>query len=755
MRVKLAFRKLQKDNIFNQDFIDFKKNNEIEFKSLHQNCIAVLYAPNGTGKTSLAKVLQNGSISDAANKEGSFEVEFEGKTYTPDNNSLFYVINDQISRNIIKGNEKDYFLGANIQREILLRESIDNEKEKLFLGISGRLKKEFNIKKKGCRLIEQINEDKLKEYLMDFANSQSKGKGIDFEEFLTKLQNLTFKKISLDDEQLKKYNYIKENCIDSKDVICKVMDIGSSQVKKNESIREIEENDVALKLLKRFDYKAECIVCDNEDFDRQFLIEKKTSNKKRIIEELDDETKGILKNIIESVKRQDQDPLNIENTFLQAIKEGDNSLVIDLQDEINGYFEIFNIEINNFFATCLGDSNLLEDVKEYKVLLKSKPEITDDQMRLIQEFLNDHMDKAIELKRVDESRGSLKLKLDDKDIFGVEREDLHLSTGEQNFISLAFELIRASYLEKEIVILDDPMSSFDSIYKNKIAYCIIKFLEGKKQLILTHNTELIRLLQYQLKDCFNLYLLNNSDDGENGFIRINKKDQDILLNLDKLLKLFREDILAEIEDEKIFLVSMIPFMRGYANITGVSDSYTNLSKLMHGYETESIDIADIYNKLFRNGKAQEKMFKNACIISVEDILAIDIDNIKILKNTTNYQLLDKALYHTLHYLFLRLKVEKTLIEIYDIEVRNNMMLNNIIIKAFEINGDDSDEEKKEKEYNRIFFTSRKTLLNEFNHFEGNMNIFQPAIDISNCALKKEKKDILNKLHDLEEGIVRI
>lgn len=94
MRVKLAFRKLQKDNIFNQDFIDFKKNNEIEFKSLHQNCIAVLYAPNGTGKTSLAKVLQNGSISDAANKEGSFEVEFEGKTYTPDNNSLFYVIND-------------------------------------------------------------------------------------------------------------------------------------------------------------------------------------------------------------------------------------------------------------------------------------------------------------------------------------------------------------------------------------------------------------------------------------------------------------------------------------------------------------------------------------------------------------------------------------------------------------------------------------------------------------------------------------
>ena len=42
----------------------------------------------------------------------------------------------------------------------------------------------------------------------------------------------------------------------------------------------------------------------------------------------------------------------------------------------------------------------------------------------------------------------------------------------------------------------------------------------------------------------------------------------------------------------------------------------------------------------------------------------------------------------------------------------------------------------------MFFTSRKTLLNEFNHFEGNMNIFQPAIDITETALQKEVADML-------------
>lgn len=50
-----------------------------------------------------------------------------------------------------------------------------------------------------------------------------------------------------------------------------------------------------------------------------------------------------------------------------------------------------------------------------------------------------------------------------------------------------------------------------------------------------------------------------------------------------------------------------------------------------------------------------------------------------------------------------------------------------------------------------FFTSRKTLLNEFNHFEGNMNIFQPAIDITDIALNEEKESILDYLEKLRKN----
>jgi len=69
------------------------------------------------------------------------------------------------------------------------------------------------------------------------------------------------------------------------------------------------------------------------------------------------------------------------------------------------------------------------------------------------------------------------------------------------------------------------------------------------------------------------------------------------------------------------------------------------------------------------------------------------------------------------------------------------MLSSIIYHSFH-------SDTKENIENRIFFLSKKTLLNEFNHFEMDMNIFQPAIDITNLALEKEKKEILAKLASL-------
>ncbi|MDU7538030.1 MAG: hypothetical protein E7K67_13680, partial [Peptostreptococcaceae bacterium] len=233
-------------------------------------------------------------------------------------------------------------------------------------------------------------------------------------------------------------------------------------------------------------------------------------------------------------------------------------------------------------------------------------------------------------------------------------------------------------------------------------------------------------------------------------IKINKDEQELLLKLNKLLDLFRDGIWQYVKDKDLFLMSMIPFMRGYANIVGNSDVYKKLCKVMHGYEIDYVDVGLMYNSLF--GGHEETLR-----ISTKELLELDLENREIVDNE-KYPLLNKSLYHTLSYLFLRLRVEEKLCSFEDNKVLNEInqekqrlgdkysgkTIQQIIDAVFKRN-----DTSKVKE--RVFFTSRKTLLNEFNHFEGNMNIFQPAIDITDKALKEEKESILKVLLGLDHN----
>lgn len=75
-----------------------------------------------------------------------------------------------------------------------------------------------------------------------------------------------------------------------------------------------------------------------------------------------------------------------------------------------------------------------------------------------------------------------------------------------------------------------------------------------------------------------------------------------------------------------------------------------------------------------------------------------------------------------------------------------MELGDIINIAF--NTENDKQKQKFKRY-KAKLSSKKTLLNEFNHFEGNMNIFQPAIDIDDDILDKEISEINNLLNEIK------
>lgn len=367
-------------------------------------------------------------------------------------------------------------------------------------------------------------------------------------------------------------------------------------------------------------------------------------------------------------------------------------------------------------------------------MLNSELNFTSEDLLFIEELIEKNINKNISLMR---ENNKITIKINDDYLLGTERKDLKLSSGEQNFISLAFELLKAKNMPNEFIVIDDPISSFDSIFKNKLVFSIIKILSDKKTILLSHNMDLIRLITYQTNKGFELFLFNNYENQINGFINVPEKEKKLMISIPELLDFFRKsDIDSEIKDEKMFALSLIPFMRGYFNFIADRENKNKLTKLMHGYEQTSVKLNEIYKTVF------SKDLNNNYELSVDDILSIDLDLVEEIINKENYPLLNRVLINNFTYLYLRLKTEKVLVNKYHITIGEHTdQLSGIINAAFSTSNNNDIK-------NRIFFFSKKTLLNEFNHFDGNMNIYQPAIDISENILNKEKNDILNKLNEL-------
>lgn len=75
------------------------------------------------------------------------------------------------------------------------------------------------------------------------------------------------------------------------------------------------------------------------------------------------------------------------------------------------------------------------------------------------------MSKPLTIERDENSR--LRIYLSNQEFLGKAREELPLSTGEQNFLSLTFEFLKAKNSECPIVVIDDPVSSFVPFIKIK------------------------------------------------------------------------------------------------------------------------------------------------------------------------------------------------------------------------------------------------------------------------------------------------
>lgn len=724
----IVFKKLKVDNRFANSFENWTKNNVISFSN---DGFIDIYAPNGVGKSSLARALNNENKSE-------YEYEYNGKQYTEKSKeSPVLVIDDFFFRNIAtRDNEKlsDYILGSQIAKELKLKEKIETSTKKVKDDIISYLKKEYNIKSKDSCLCGYIKNDSLKKFINALSNAQDKGKNYSADN----LTKLTSEFVLNENKKIdsNKFNYIKDNIGGKESIIKSIIEFDTNNIKLIHGFSKLDINNDAINILNKHNGITKCIFEDKHVLPDD-IKEQLENNKNLIIKQLDENQKKIINAIFEL----GDNPFNIKDTFNNSFELGDSTKVEELITEMKEIILQIENEIIKKYIQLVKDTELEKDYSEYNKIIEKKIELSEDDEMLLKDIVENCINKKVKLTRDDNK--NIIFTIEDNNFIGKSRQELPLSTGEQNFISLYFDLLSAKNSDKEIIIIDDPISSFDSIYKNKIVYSIIKVLANKKKvIILTHNINTIKLMHHQYKNCFNLYLLNNEKDGDNGFIQINKKEQssetlqdmDFMLEIKNVISFLKsQEINTDLKDKEQFLLSLIPFMRSYSNLLLSDDLYKKLCKLMHGYENDKVDINEIFKKLF-----DVDLLQSQYEINVEDILQIDIKDEII--NKTKYPILNRTLYHNLNYLKLRLLVEHTL---YNTDT-NKMdwtkypTLHNIIEKYLKNNID-----LKNK------LLSKKTLLNEFNHFEYDMCLFMPSLDISDNKLKEERDNIISICDDIK------
>ena len=191
--MKIVFSTLKNTCIFDDDFKHLsEQNGTIEFKRMQTaGGIAVVYAPNGTGKTSFANLLSM----EVSEEKNSFNATDEhGNIITPETKS-FHVIQDQLNRNVIRGETTDYLIGAQIRREYELRDKINLLFKNAYDELALKYKTEFRVSRVGDHLLihmqslqEQIYQEAY-QYIRSIVNSRQHGNDIDRIAFVAFIRN--------------------------------------------------------------------------------------------------------------------------------------------------------------------------------------------------------------------------------------------------------------------------------------------------------------------------------------------------------------------------------------------------------------------------------------------------------------------------------------------------------------------------------------------------------------------------------------
>lgn len=313
----------------------------------------------------------------------------------------------------------------------------------------------------------------------------------------------------------------------------------------------------------------------------------------------------------------------------------------------------------------------------------------------------------------------LKYQLEDGNFLNVKNPDTHLSWGEKNAFALLLFMFDAISKKSDLIILDDPISSFDSNKKYAIINRLFKTgdknnsLYQRTVLMLTHDFEpVIDYVQVGGKlsgDSISAHYLEN----KNGEIT----ESPIQKNIDMMSMVALMKEIAK--DSSIILPVRIGCLRKYIEHTNKDPklncpSYNLLSSLIHGRSTPSNDL-----------EGQDLMSDHDIEIATKEIkiYITDFDYTTILSNFDS----------------------KSLLDLFEIETNNFFKL--LIIRAY-IERDD-----RARTRMKSFNDSLRKYTDETYHIE---NDYLYSLDVRKFNIVPQYYiDAVNQFVSIEKTIIQV
>lgn len=92
-----------------------------------------------------------------------------------------------------------------------------------------------------------------------------------------------------------------------------------------------ERHDDAIEILRKYHSLDSCVVCDNHDFHGNDLLARKQSDRKRIYDALDHNTKELLDKVVKDSGLMISDPFEIKRIISEFIANGESAGLRELQ----------------------------------------------------------------------------------------------------------------------------------------------------------------------------------------------------------------------------------------------------------------------------------------------------------------------------------------------------------------------------------------------------------------------------------------